>query len=74
VGNVFVGPPPDMCSEGLVARSGKSGWYRVAGWGGEGMMQPLIWQDGALCMFKTNQVVEVTYDLGLWQSAKGAAG
>ena len=66
-----VGPAPDLCSEGLVARSGNSGWYRVGGWGGEGMMQPLVWQDGALCMFNTNQVVEVTYDPAIWENARG---
>ena len=67
--NTYVGPPPRECSNGLVARSGKSGWYRVAGWDG---VQPLVWQDGALCMFNTNEVVEVIYDPQLWVIAKGA--
>jgi hypothetical protein len=70
--NVFVGPPPRECTDGLVARSRDRVWYRVGGWAGEGMMQPLVWVEGALCMFNTNEVVEVVYDIGLWKTARGA--
>lgn len=67
MGSVQVGPEPKESPVGLVARSGKSGWYRVGGWYGE---QPLIRVDGELKFFNTNEVVEVVYDPHIWEFAK----
>jgi hypothetical protein len=58
---------PRLADVGLVARSGAE-WYRVGGWRG---VQPLVWIEGQLQMFNTNEVVEVVYDPALWKAARG---
>ena len=68
-----VGPPPNLCTTGLVAKCGDGPWYRVGGWCGQ---QPLVWQIGLsgereLQMFSANKVVTVVYDEKLWKTARG---